>query len=663
MTDFRPFGVAVNNRLTQLSAHELFTTAAGDDVWAHYLASFPEGTNPIYKNRTEHDCSCCKNFVRNFGNVVAVVDGKVQSIWDIPDLGNEYSVVAAALNAFVIAAPITGLFRSSEVKYGAEKSRQVFEGGTSKNWDHFFGAVAPRHQSRSVDKDRGDYGTTAQVFKRGLEELTAESFSTVIDLIKSNALYRGEEHLASLQAFQKVQNAYKKLKSDAGRNTFVWANATSPASRFRNTVIGTLIQDLSAGVDLESAVRSFETKVAPTNYKRPTALITPRMVQDAMKTIAELDLESALSRRYAKLSDVSVNNVLWVDNTVQGKMKGGVEGLLMDAATKQIPEKGKAEEITIDDFMSNVLPTVSSIDVLIQGIHLTNFMSLTAPVHPDSGKLFKWGNDFGWSYDGNITDSIKEKVKNAGGNVTNAKMRVSLAWYNFDDLDIHIYEPNGTHIYYCNKAGKLDVDMNAGCGRSREPVENVSWTTVQDGDYKVVVNQFSRRETSDVGFTVEIENGGQLCQLSYPKAAVGMVDVATLTVKGGMIAKITTAKDVVNGGGISQDKWGVKTETYAKVNTLMKSPNHWDGNEVGNKHWFFVLDGCANPDSTRGIYNEFLNSNLEKHRKVFEVLGDKTKCPYTEDQLSGLGFSSTRGDTVTVKVAGKKLQKTFNIKF
>ena len=52
-------------------------------------------------------------------------------------------------------------------------------------------------------------------------------------------------------------------------------------ARFRNTVIGTLVQDLSAGVDLEVAVKSYETKVAPQNYKRPTALITKAMVESA----------------------------------------------------------------------------------------------------------------------------------------------------------------------------------------------------------------------------------------------------------------------------------------------------------------------------------------------------------------------------------------------
>lgn len=31
----------------------------------------PAGTNPIFRERTEHDCSCCRNFVKNLGNVVA----------------------------------------------------------------------------------------------------------------------------------------------------------------------------------------------------------------------------------------------------------------------------------------------------------------------------------------------------------------------------------------------------------------------------------------------------------------------------------------------------------------------------------------------------------------------------------------------------------------
>ena len=665
MSKFKPFASTVHSKFVELSKQELYVTVDGDRLWETYLQSFPEGTNPIYKTRTEHDCSCCKQFVRNIGPVVAVVNGKLQSIWgDYKDMAYPFNEVAAALDALVLSSPITNLFRPSEPAYGAEQTKQLLEGQVI-NWNHFHGKVAAKHFTKQPDKARGDYRTTVQVFKRGLEELHSSAVMQVLELIDSNAIYRGAAHRAAVLAFQTAQDQFKSLPlGSVDRDVYVWTNAVGQAAHFRNTVIGTLVQDLSEGIDLEHAVRGFETKVAPTNYKRTTALITPGMVKAAMKTIDDLGLEPALERRFANIGDVDVNNVLWVDNSVKAHMKGGVEGLLMaNVGTATGRTSANAVDITVDEFMSTVVPKAQGMSLLVQGKYLSNLVSLTAPVHPDSGKLFKWDNDFGWSYNGNITDSIKEKVKSAGGNVTNAKLRVSLAWFNFDDLDIHIHEPSGNHIYYANKSGKQDVDMNAGGGRSREPVENVSWTMVQDGAYRVQVNQFSRRETTDLGFVIEIESGGNLSQLSYKAGVNGMVDVCTLHVKAGVIVKVDVAKGI-EGGGISQEQWGIKTETFVKVQTLMNSPNYWDDNAVGNKHWIFMLDGCRNPDPARGLYNEFLNSKLDEHRKVFEVLGDKTKCPVAENQLSGMGFSSTRQDVVTVQVQGAaSVQKTYNIKF
>jgi len=73
-----------------------------------------------------------------------------------------------------------------------------------------------------------------------------------------------------------------------------------------------------------------------------------------------------------------------------------------------------------------------------------------------------------------------------------------------------------------------------------------------------------------------------------------------------------------------------------------------------------MLKGCKNPDATRGIYNEFLRSDLDQHRKVFEIVGSKTKCQPSDDQLSGLGFSSTRSDVVTIVVNGRR---AYNVEF
>lgn len=675
---FIKFSQLVHARFNTISKHELFIVgnppppaADGEEREQHpfvtaYLASFPEGTNPIYKERTEHDCSCCKNFVKNLGNLIAVVDGEILTVWDVEGAPAPYDTVAKTMADFTRSHSITGVFRTKERGYGAEQTLQQIEDGSVKRWNHFHGKVAARHRTDTPGEAKGDFSAGIQVLYRGLDTLKADAFETVISLIEQGTLYRGEEHLKAIKGFQKAQQEYLSL-NERGRNFFVWNNATAPFARFRNTVIGTLLQDLSDGVDLEQAVRSFEAKVAPTNYKRPTALITPAMVKQAMAKIEELDLEDALKRRFARASDMSVNNVLWVNNTTKGKMKGGIADILMDAATTKVVGSDKAKDITIDEFMSTILPQASEIEVMLTGTHMANFVSLTAPQHEDSKRLFKWKNNFAWSYDGNITDSIKEKVKKAGGNVTNAKLRVSLAWFNYDDLDIHVIEPDGKHIYFRDKMGKLDVDMNAGGGSTRTPVENVSWTPsgpsrLKDGTYRVYVHQWAQRETSNAGCVIEVENEGRITQLSYPKVLKGEVDFCTIEIVNGLIHKLTPAKGIT-GTGISQEKWGVKTETAVKVNMVMFSPNHWDGNAVGNKHWFFILEGCKNPESTRGIYNEFLSSELDTHRKVFEVLGDKTKCQPTDEQLSGLGFSSTRNDVVTMRVTGTKVNRTFNVSF
>lgn len=662
MTDFAPFSRLIKDRFDALSKHELFVVdASGDDMYAAYLAAFPEGTNPIYRERTEHDCSCCRQFIKNIGNVVAIVDGELQSVWDITGAEYPYDVVAATLAANVKALPVVSLFRTPEGGYGAEHNFELVD-GVSKKWNHLHGVIAKQHKTATPGQAKGHYDSSVQVFQRGLTELSADALQTVLDLIDGNALYRGDEFQAAISSFAAMQRTYLGLTSEKARNLFAWEYAGNPASRFRNTAIGTLIQDLSEGMELERAVKSYESKVAPTNYKRPTALITPRMVEDAMATIAELGLEPALERRFAKLSDVSVNNVLWVDSSVQGQMKDGIAGLLMQEAKAPIKlDPDKAEQISIDAFMADVLPLAASINVLVKNAHQGNFVSLTAPVNENVAPLFKWDNNFAWSYDGNITDSIKERVKTAGGD-TDAPLRVSLAWFNPDDLDLAAQCPDGT-IYFGNKAGILDVDMNAHGPKSpTAPVENLSWKKPRNGKYTIQVNQYYKRSAERPGFIIELACGDQVQQFVHEAPAVGRKSVIEFDYRNGEIHDLIVGQGIVDNRR-SHDKWGIQTEQLVKVDTLMFSPNHWDDQRIGNKHWFFILHGCKNPEPARGIYNEFLDSRLEQHRKVFEVLGSKTKCPVADDQLSGLGFSSTRGDQLLVQVTGAKLRKLYNIQF
>ena len=664
---FEIFAQQVYARFNALSKHELFVVGNDNRIPEQvYIAAFPEGTNPVYKTNTEHHCTCCFQFLRNIGNVVAIIDGKIATVWDGFVAPAPYDTVAAKMHEWVLSQPITNLFRTSEPSFGKQETFQKLEDSVKK-WNHFHADIAARHKVPNPDTVTGEWRSMVEVFKRGLETLSRSALTDVIDLAsqkpEQGGLYRGAEFLPTLNSFRDAQDAYSALPEQA-RETFLWANGGSHLARFRNTMIGTLVQDLSEGMDIETAVKAYEKKAAPENYKRPTAIVTPGMIAAAMKTINELGLEPTLARRYAKLSDVSVNNVLWVDNDAKSIMKSPLENLLMSAVGKPVKEV-LAEDISIDTFMDDVLPTASSISLLVRNSHRNNFVSLTAPVHADAERLFKWPNNFGWSYDGNVADSIKERVKTAGGNVTNAALRVSLAWFNNDDLDLHCHTPGGNHIYYGDKQNILDVDMNGGGGLSkdRKPVENMSFRNLRDGVYDFKVNQFHRRETIDNGFEVEVECAGQLYNFQFAHAVSGDVALFSITIKNGAITDIAVTDKRLVSGSTSQEKWGINTEQFVKVDTLMNSPNYWDNNATGNKHYIFALKGCKQPGKTRGIYNEFLRGDLEQHRKAFELVGNLTQCEASEDQISGLGFSSTRADKVTVQVKSGNRTRNFNVQF
>jgi hypothetical protein len=92
-------------------------------------------------------------------------------------------------------------------------------------------------------------------------------------------------------------------------------------------------------------------------------------------------------------------------------------------------------------------------------------------------------------------------------------LTVSLIWDNHNDLDLHCTGPNREEIFYQNRKGKLgelDVDMNAGSQRTREPVENLYFPQRIRGKYQVCVNHYSNKGGKDpTPFTVLIRVQGR----------------------------------------------------------------------------------------------------------------------------------------------------------
>lgn len=661
MNNYHNFVLAIQKQLTKMAKTGLFeVTLDKDQVWNHYLDSFPAGTNNLFRERREYDCNCCKQFIRDVGRVVTFVNGKRVSIWDIQVPGY-YQTVVDALSVLINTAPVGDQFLHFQAKVGTAQSN-VLESvdGEAKvvTYNHFH-AVLPQEvvkPNASIASTLSESRSNVQVFERSLKELSLDAAETILELNAQGSLYRGNEQIASVTLFIEMKNKYDALPEDQ-KEGFVWTQGLKLGHRgkFRNSAIGTLLEDLSGGMDIESAVKRWEKVMAPANYKRPTALVTEAMIKKAQEKVQELGLMDSLPRRYAVLEDLTVNNVLFADRSTQKATD--VFGDLLKGAKKPVKGPANVEEISIEKFIREVLPTATSIEALVENRHTGNLVSLVAPVYPDAPNMLKWDNNFSWSYNGEVTDSIKERVKAAGGKVEGA-LRVSLAWSNGDDLDLHMRTPRGDHLYYGNRRGSgayLDLDMN-GMDKHDDlnPVENIIFERedqIQEGIYKVWVNQYNVRSRDRIGFTLQLEHGNTTLEFNRPQAmALGSnVDVITFryTRKGGVevIESLPHSKQ-------SKDVWGMATEQFQKVSVVMNSPNHWDDQAVGNKHYFFMLEGAKQPGTTRGFYNEYLRNELNEHRKVFEHLAGKMKVPASTDQLSGLGFSDTQRNELTVKVTG-----------
>ena len=665
--------------LTKNASHLFQVELNKDNMWNLYLDSFKPEDNPIYRKLREFDCGCCRHFIKNIGNVVVIKDNKIKTIWEFDAKSETFQPVVDALDKFVKLHVVSDAFISKLKKIGTDKNFEQLGNGQINTWEHFYleldGKFVDR-SSKSEGEIKGIFRSTRDVFKGSLEKISEESLLTVLELISQNSLYKGEEWKGALTEFLKYKKEYDKLQTTEEKENYTWEQSVKVGGvigRLKNHSMGTLLTNISEGMDLDTAVGKFEFIVGD-GYKRPKPVYTEKMLNDFKNKIIELGYLESLNRRFATLDDLTINNILFSNKDSAKRISGALD--VFDEMSKSIPinpkKFSKVVEVSIDDFIANILPTAREIEILLENKHSSNMASLIAPEIKDSKTMFKWDNNFSWAYTGNITDSsMKERVKSAGGKV-DGELRFSIQWndnkYDGNDLDAHCIEPSGNEIYYGNKvnrntSGQLDVDIIH--PKPNEPaVENITWTNknkMQEGVYKFFVHNYTNRGGRE-GFSAEIEFDGQVFSFEYSKELRQdekiLVAEVTFSRSNGFSIKEKLPSNVS-----SKEVWRLKTNQFVPVSVICYSPNYWNLQQgIGNKHVMFMLKGCSNPEKPNSMFNEYLNQELNQYRKVTEALGSKMAVKDTPNQLSGLGFSSTKRNELLVKVKSQT-ERMLKIKF
>ena len=652
------------------ATNQFFETDIDKDyLWNLYLGSFPEGSNPIYRERRVHDCSACRQFIRNIGGAVYIDDNlNLHSIFEFDTNSTTFQPVMDALADYVTSRPIVDVYLNDSPNVGINQNRELLDDGTVHTWEHFFvklpSTMYNTHKDR-IPTEKAKIRDRKNVFKRSLDEISMDAIDTVLELISSNTLYKGEEWKNPLKLLKNFKVLYSVIP-DTKKDLYAWRTAltlSDTIGRIRNHSIGVLLTDISEGMELDTAVRRYEKIVAPTNYKRPKAIFTKKMLEDAKQKITELGYMDSLPRRFATLDDITVNNILFSNRDAAKRISGDIFDDMMTEVAVDPKKFSRVEEVSAEKFVNDILPTAKDVEVLLESRHAQNMVSLIAPVNKEAKSMFKWNNGFSWAYTGNITDSdIRENVKSAGGRIDGV-LRFSIQW-NEDgtdncDLDAHCVEPSSYEIYFGSAKkprfspnhGQLDVDIIHPQGKVA--VENITWddkTRMKEGVYRFYVHQYSG--SARHGFRAEIEFNGTIYSFDYSKP-----------MRRGEVVKVAevyldhfgnfTIKELLPSNVSSREIWGLKTNNFVPVTIVMYSPNYWDDQQgIGHRHYFFMLKDCINPEQPNGFYNEFLDNRLNEHKRVFEALGSKLAVTSADDQLSGVGFSATKRNNLIVKVKG-----------
>lgn len=386
-SDFDTFAAAVAARFAVFGQTPLFTTDA-PDLYAVYLDNLPPD------QRQHHTCRCCQHFIQRYGHLVSIAgDGNADSVMWPSDFNHPiYGAANAALHRAVKRAKVTGVYLSRDQTWGTPENRD--KDGT--RWTHFAVKAYAVHRDRlkTAGQVMAEKAEDFGMLSRALADFPAELVDKAIALLKAEALYRGEKVLGVAEWLQRLHAARAAAKGAVARNVTWLAVATAPPgfTHVRSSMIGTLLEDLAAGLSAEDASRKFAAKMHPLQYQRPQAAPTASNIAEAERIVEKLGIARSLERRLARLDEVLPFAIWRPASRPESEAAGGVfahlkarGAMLSDAVAIN------GGNITWAKFAATVLPGAEAID--LQAPSFGAYISIVTAVHADAPPILQWDRE------------------------------------------------------------------------------------------------------------------------------------------------------------------------------------------------------------------------------------------------------------------------------
>lgn len=373
----------------------LFTTDA-DGLFDLFLDNLPADA------RQHYTCRTCRRFVDTYGGLIRIDENgsRTPAMWATASKIPEFFAPAVqALRKAVKDAKVTGVFVSSYRTLGTP---------ATGSWTHL-SAVLP---DRMVYRGRVD--TAEQVMAKKAEEhrmlldairkYRTETVKSAVGILSTDSLYRSEKVLGIAEWFFNLKNTIESKPRKESSGIIWYAVATAPVGfcHISSSMIGTLLDDIEAGLDMDAVSRRFADKMHPLKYQRPQAAPSRGNVEQAEKIVEKLGIQNSLLRRYARIEELET---IWRPSVVAEPKKTG--GVFSGVRTKEQtyagdPKKlvGKVDGITFDKFRREVLGKAKKIEFLVPA-GSAPYSAIVTAADESAPPILKWDseekrNPFSW---------------------------------------------------------------------------------------------------------------------------------------------------------------------------------------------------------------------------------------------------------------------------
>jgi len=372
-------------------AAPLFETDAAD-LWGAYLGTFGpapaegEAATPL---RQYHTCHACRQFVERFGGLVAVdaAGMTAPAIWHEDDAPDAYKPAIAAMARLVRKAKVTGVFLSSDRVWGTPETGV---------WHHLAltppAAILHKRATLTAGQAMAEKREDFKTVMHALNEFTQPHLELALTLLKTDALYRGEKVLGQAEWLHGLHVARAAAHGSAKANAVWRAIATAPAGfcHPRSSMIGTLLEDIAAGMEFSEVSRRFAAKMHPLAYQRPQAAPTAGAIAAAEKIMQQLGAAGSLARRLARLDEVQA---LWKPTPPKDAPAAeGVFGHMKPKGAEAAPSMTiPAQTMTWDKFQRTVLPTAERIEFRAPSVGA--YTALVTAVNANAPPILQWDRE------------------------------------------------------------------------------------------------------------------------------------------------------------------------------------------------------------------------------------------------------------------------------